>query len=505
MSWQLKAAMQATVKNNVPRPPIAEQGVMEPPLAVPARIEDASGAGLTGAVLIREGSTRVSHAQEILGVSARDLLVGYVDDREQAQLIRRLNATAQSSASRITPEEASRVRVATMPVDLVVGVEPDSGSDTTLGEAVAAKVAQDHLNHKQQWDPAAKDVHLGESCLIALHDESLLTDERYAWLAGRVPAGTSVIDGDPIYEDDRWAELLWTFTTKKRPESVVIRRPIATVLERDQGRQQVSNRKDRVPLAVALAMRARRGLITETAVERESRALEASVPSEAWDVTWQPTTTSLKDLAAKAVEAAESRVRSAAGTELAVRAIWYLAKHGQVSMPRNDLGAGADRRSPDELVSGMLTTVRGIQQLVRVIEDGRDGQRAGHVLDDNGHVDMSGVGTAVALTDGILRSEIVPRSGPPVPPARNPREEFMDGVAELTRALNATIAADEQLRTIDDGHDEPMYQVEGVSPEQAADLVARVDVLRAHIREYEMNYRVAIGIRQQSTATGPSE
>lgn len=496
--WQLDAAMRATVRMNVPRPPIIEQGVMEPPLAVPARIEERNGNGLGGAVLIREGSTRVSHAHSILDVDARDLIVTYADDRDQARLIAELNAVALSSASRITPEQAGMVRVATMPVDLVVGVLADEGSDTTLGEAVAAKVAQDHLNHKKQWDTAAKDVHLGESCLIALHQEMLLSAERYEWLSGRLSAGHDEVDGSRVHEDDRWAELLWLFTTRKRPQSVVIRRPIAAVLEREEARSAIRNKTDRVPLAVALAMRSRRGAITDTAADRESKVLEGAVPALAWETRWAPTDTSVEDLVSTAIADAQSRNTSSAGVELAMRAIWYLAKHGQLKIPRNDLGAGADRRNPSELVLGMLASVRGVRQLGQAISDGRLGREAGMVLDDAGRVDVSGVGTPVALTDEIVRAQIVPKAGPPVPPPRDPREEFMDAIAAFSRQLNATVAADDQLRQIDDGHGRPMHEVEGVDPEQAADLVELIDSLRTHLRDYEVQWRVAEGLRRQN-------
>ena len=460
--WQLDAAMQATMRRNTPRPSIASQGIMEPPLAVPARVEMAAGKPLLGAVLIREGSTRVSHAQSVLGVTARDLLQEFVNDRQQRHLIDVLNAVALSSAASLGEADASRVRVATMPLDLVVGVIPDKGASISLGDAVAAKVAQDHLNHKQQWDPASKDVHLGETCLIALRDEGLLSDEKYEWLAGRLPVDHDHVDGVQVNEDDRWAELLWLFTTRKRPWSRVIRRPIATVLEREDGKTTVRIRRDRVPLAVALAMRARRGLITDGAVDRESKVLEAAVPPAVWETAWTPTDLDVEKLVDPAIEAARNRHTDAHGTELAVRAIWYLSKHGQLAVPRNDLGVGGDRRSPDELITGMLATPRGLWQLARAIQDGREGSQAGLVINGEGRVDVSGVGTPVPLGDDSVRSELVPRSGPAAPAPRNPDEEYLDAIATLTRRLNEAMSADRDLRDIDDGRGGAMHELHGL-------------------------------------------
>lgn len=488
--WQLDTTMQATMKENTPRPPISEQGVMEPPLAVPARIVDSTGTAVGGAVLVREGSTRVSHAQSILGLDASAILKRFGDDRFQRELIAGLNGIASSSARSISDRDAGRVRVATMPIDLVIGVEPDPGSEVTLGEAVAAKVAQDHLNHKQEWKPAAKEVHLGEQCLLALHEEGLVTDDEKQWLAGRVAPGI-LVDGAAKLEDDRWVELLWLFTTRSRPYSVVIRRPIATVLERDDGRRNVSIRNDRVPLAVALAMRARRGQITEAGVEKESRLLENGVPALIWETSWKPSNTPIDDLIARAREESVARAPGAASAELAARAVWYLAKNGQLSMPRNDLGAGGDRRAPHELVSGMLQSPVGVQQLGRAVIDGRSGNRSARVLDDSGSIDMSGVGTPVVLNDEHVRAVLVPRFGPPAPPPRDPFGEFMDAVAQLSRAIREVGAADEDLRAVDDGRGQQLVDTRGIAPEQVADFVAVLRDVEDHLKAYEFNWRVA--------------
>lgn len=503
LTWHLNKAMAATIKANTPRPPIGEQGVMEPPLAVPAVIVR-DGQAESGAVLIREGSTRVSHAHDILGLEAKDLLRKYVGDPAQKELISTLNGIASSSASSITAPSAAKVRVGVLPIDLVVGVRPDPNTETTLGEAVAAKVAQDHLNHKREWDPSAKEVHLGERCLIALHDADLLSDDEKLWLAGRLAKDT-LVDGEERFEDDRWAELLWQFLTKTRPNAVVVRRPIATVLENEgDGRRNISVKNDRVPLAVALAMRSRRGLVTDTSVERESRLLEASVPKCVQNVAWRPTNKSIDELAAAAVQEAEDRDYGAAAAELAARAIWFFAINGQISKPRNDLGAGGDRRPPSELVEGMLMSPRGIKQLAQAITDGRAGQRAARVLDADGSIDQSGIGTPVELKDEHVRGDLVPRTGPVAPPPRNPHAEFMDAIARLSRELQAVRLADSDLRSVEDGHGKFVFETEGIASSQVEDLLEIVKELEQHLSGYQMTWRVAdaVRVRAESSSDG---
>lgn len=492
--WQLDFTMDLTVRENEPKPSIALQGIMEPPLAIPTVIVGPDGAELQGAVVVREGSSRVSHAQKILGVTAHDLLVSFTEDRRQKSLIAELNTIAQSPASGISEADAARIRVATMPIDLVVGVRTDVGSPVGLGEAVDAKVAQDHLNHKQQWRESYRDAHLGATCLRAVHEEMLISDERYRWLAGQTPSGETV-DGEQVFEDDRWANLLWLFTTQERTVSQAVRRPIATVLE-ERGRTRVG-RGDRVPLAVALAMRARRGRLTAVAAERGAQLLEKSVPTAAWKTSWEPSDKGIDELAEQAIADAEARSPSAAATELGVRATWYLTKHGQISMPRNDLGAGSDRRVPSELIDDMLGSVRGIQQLARAVHDGRSGDAAALVVDDDARVELSGIGAPVPLSEKSIRTDLVPREGPPPPPPIDTRQEFMDAVAALNRKARELRGVDDRLRQISGAAAEPMYSTDGIAPAQLEDLKAVMDELQDHVREYEANWRVLDQLRKR--------
>lgn len=494
--WQLTATINATIKENEPRPPISEQGIMEPPLAVPAVVRDQSGGDIHGVVLVREGSTRISHAHRLLGLSARDVLVNYAEDRHQRSLITSLNNIAQSPKSSILPEDAAKIRVAVTPVDLVIGVRADSPTSAVgLGEAVDAKVAQDHLNHKKQWRESYRDAFLGATCLRALSDELLVSDERYRWLAGQL-APDSTVDGEDVYEDDRWTDLLWHFTTNDRRVSQAVKRPIATVLERDEGRRSVQ-RKDRVPLAVSLAMRARRGQVTPVAAERDTKLLEGSVPSVVWSTGWTPGDKSLEELTQQALRDAETRTPSAAGAELAVRAIWYLTKDGLLSMPRNDQGPGADRRNPGEVVGEMLTSARGVHQLARAIQDGRLGDPVALITNDDAEVEVSGVGKPVPLGEQTIRRDLAPREGPPPPPIRDTKDEFLDAVAGLNRHGRALRLADARLREIS-GPSELYFEAEGVDPSQIEDLKATLHEVIDHLGTYEQNWRVADMVRKRS-------
>lgn len=80
----------------------------------------------------------------------------------------------------------------------------------------------------------------------------------------------------------------------------------------------------------------------------------------------------------------------------------------------------------------------------------------------------------------------------------------MDAIAALGRALNASRAADEDLRSVDDGHGEPMFQVEGIAQAQADDFKQILEELSSNLGEYVFNWRVAQRVREQSGSEGPS-
>jgi len=484
--WQLGRAMEETVKQNVPRPSIAHHGVMEPPLAIATRIRNKSDGSTLCRVMVREGSSRLSHAQAILGVSAREALLGHSLTAQKAH-IAELNAIANSSASSLAEEDEARVRVATIPIEIVIGVEPDAGTGLTVHDAVAAKVAQDHLNHKKQWDDAAKEVLLGDRVLSTLLVGGELGHDRYAWLAGRLTADeVRASDALPKFSDDRWAQLVYIVATRRRPIAAIVRSAIATVFEQEGVTGTAAQiRNSKLPLAVSLAMRERRGIDTEASVEKFSRVLLNCLPTEAWTKTWAPGSSTVEQLRDRAIMAAAGRVIGPSGIELVVRAAWYLALNGHIAMPRNDLGVGGDRRLPRELLLEMLHSEHGVNQLYRAIVDGRAGSRVAAVT-PSGDIDLSGIGEPVSLTDTYIREVVAPRSGPPAPPPRNPQEEFLDALAAYRRALNHAVDADEVLASIDDGYGRSMMSERGLDAETARDIRTVLQSLMTRLNDYEI-------------------
>jgi hypothetical protein len=484
LAWHLDRAMTETIRQNTPRPSIANHGVMEAALAVATVIKEPDG-NATGLLMVREGSSRLSHAQRILGVSARDALVGNTA-AAQRTLIAELNAIANSSASVVTDEQAARVRVATIPVEIVIGVEPDPGRSLSIHDAVAAKVGQDHLNHKKQWDEPAKDVLLGDRVLVVLRDAGDIGVSKYLWLSGRLTKQQIADAGLPAHSDDRWAELVYIVTTRRGPTARLVREAIATFLEQEGVGGTASQIKgSKLPLAVSVAMRERRGLDTESSVDRFSKVLMNALPPEVWTKPWAPTAYTVEQLRDAAIEDAKTRTVSTSGVELLVRAAWYLGLNGQIAMPRNDQGAGGDRRLPHELLLEMLQSEHGVNQLHRAIVDGRRGSRVSQVT-PSGDVDRSAVGNAVEVGDTFIREVVAPRTGPPAPPPRNPTEEYLDAISAYRRALHGATQADELLRSIDDGYGGIVVSQRGLDRDIVEEFRAVLNTLETNIGDYDL-------------------
>jgi hypothetical protein len=370
-------------------------------------------------------------------------------------------------------------------------VEPDPGTELSVADAVAARVSQDHLNHKKQWDESAKEVLLGDRVLATLHLAGEMGTDQYAWLSGRLTAEDVRKCGLPPYSDDRWVNLVHVVTTRRGRKPQLVRAAIATVLEQEGvtgSAAQIKNSK--LPLAVSLAMRERRGLDTESSVYHFARVLLNCVPPDAWTRPWEPSPKSLDDLAAAAVDDARERRVGPAGIELLLRASWYLALNGHLTMPRNDLGPGGDRRMPYELLLEMLASEHGVKQIRQAVSDGRTGVRASAVT-ESGDIDISGVGAPVELTDTYIREVIAPRSGPPVPPPRNPSDEFLDALAAYRRALHQAVDADAVLASVEDEYGRPLMDSRGLEPDTVADIRGTLRQLIDRADGYERAKRLA--------------
>ncbi|GAB2682804.1 hypothetical protein [Nocardia goodfellowii] len=473
----LTNAMAKTAEANDLYPPIAEQGIMDAPFGVMEVIDFEDGSEPIAVPCVREGSSRVSHAHRSLGVGPKDTLQTYVrSSTELKRTIWEINSLVTGPVKALTDEDRARIRCTVAPFMLIVGFRADVSGEVDLGEAIKAKVAQEHLNTKLDWTESAKNSALADDCLRAVRG-LLDGEDEYRWLSGRLDRAEAVARGVERYPDDRFARLIYLFTTTEPKVHKAIRRPIAFVLRKEKppGRSPVIRRRTKIPVAVELLVRELRTRVDsqDPVIERIEKVLvsgaQLTTSGEGIGLRGQQ---SLEALAEEARSEAETGAVGPAGRELAMRALYYLALHDVIGMPRNDLGPRSDRRTVSELLDAMLRLPHGVERLKWIIEDGRspaDGQVTGvpFLRDSQGNYELSAEELPVPLDNQALRYELFPKYNPAgeadeiedIDPFEAAQLRFGAAVEELESAHAV-------LSDVSDD-DLPTVELMGVAPDRA--------------------------------------
>jgi hypothetical protein len=509
----LKRAMERTRANNkLLYPDISEQGIMDAPFGVMADIEFDDGTPPIAVPRVREGTTRTSYAQHVLGCTPEDTLFRTPSSaKPMKDFIDEINQIVAKPAKDITPEEEGRVRCATTNFILIVGFAPDEPDGTIdLEDAIKVKVAQEHLNVKEDWSDNAQHSVLADDCLAAVFEAGLLRDQtEYEWLGGMLPSADPAVDELAEHPDDRFTRLMWLFTAKNREIHDAIRRPIAFVLKKEKRRDDRASSRvqvrgtTKIPFAVELTAREFRG----TPKFPDNKALDQVIKvltdggQIAMASTWKPTNRSLSVLTRAALKEAETGEPSPASTELAVRALYYVALHDVLKVPRNDRGIGSDRRKVGDVLKAMTESPYGVQQLVSIVKDGRAGRQP-RLREADGTVTPNGEKRDTYLSNLQLRYELFPRDG-----RRDPNQDDVDPFMDAQRAIQHAlgdlrdgIAALESVRETVDEDDKDagkfLIDVEGLPRVTARTWLGILNAAERKIQGWFMT-----GVEYAATAT----
>ncbi|MGV9411748.1 hypothetical protein ACWDOP_17690 [Nocardia sp. NPDC003693] len=465
----LDIAMEKTRKANTPYPPIGDQGIMDAPFGVMVVMEFQDGSAPIAVPCVKEGSTRISHAHKILDVSAEDTVMRLPGSAApMTRFIELINELVAMPESDQSDETRGKIRCAIAPFTLIVGFEADrTEDDLDLAEAIKVKVAQEHLNTKQDWSVPAQHSVLADECLQAVFNGSLLnSSDEYQWLLGKMSRSDALAAGLGHHPDDRFARLIYLFTTPEKHVHDVIRRPIAFVLLKDAARTRAQvRRKTKVPLAVELAARELRGnpRYQDTAVDRIMKAMvNGALLSATAETVLTPMDRRINTLA-KAVHKENSNGQIGPdGVELAMRALYYIALHDLLRVPRNDR---SDRRAVGDVLATMLGIPAGIDTLIRIVEDGRAGIRPVR-RDDLGEPILGSDGNPVTLTNAYLREQFS-KGRVPDPNSEEEIDPFLQAQAEVNIAVLKLQEAMVVLATMTDDDGTPTVDAQGVIPRLA--------------------------------------
>ncbi|TDQ04814.1 hypothetical protein [Labedaea rhizosphaerae] len=484
LTWALDRAMKKTRAKNEPHPKITEQGIMDAPFGVMSTFEFDDGTAAIAVPRVREGSSRVCWAQDTLGHEPDDALFRMPSSAKPIrEFIDEINAIVEQPASSISEEDRAKVRCATTNFILIVGFRPDEEGTLDLEDAIKAKVAQEHLNRKADWDTEAGDAVLADDCLAAASRAGLLRgDEEYRWLRGELTRAEAAEAGLEESIEDRFARLIWLFTTQERLVHDAIRRPIAFVLRKDGDRRVQVRRTTKLPYAVELTAREFRGThqFGDVALERIPKILINGGPV-AMLAEWEPTSRTLAALTKAALGDAETGKLGRSSAELAVRALYYAAVYDVLRVPRNDQGANSDRRKVSEVLEAMALDADGIRVLADIVKDGRRGKQP-YRRDDDGQAILSGEGVPVSLTNSYIRYELFPKNGTHNDDDSDNVDPFVTAQHTIEQALEDLLGGIALLEAVEDLDGNSIVEEQGLPKvtakkwrKLARDVVAKFD------------------------------
>ncbi|TQS43726.1 hypothetical protein [Cryptosporangium phraense] len=505
----LSKGMAKTRVANTPYPPIGDQGIMDAPFGVMTVFGFEDGTPDVAVPGVREGSSRVTHAQAMHELEPEDTVLRMPSgSKAMTDFIAEINSIVDKPAAELTENDKARVRCATTNFILIVGFDPDVDGSIDLAEAVKTKVAQEHLNIKADWSLPARHSVMADDCLRSAFGESLLTSgQEYDWLRGLMTADTASAAGVSKDADDRTTRLLYLFTTDEPKVHAAIRRPIAFVLSRDNTRKVQVKKTTKVPYAVELVSREFRGRpgYENSTVDRMVKVVENGAKITGLSP-WTMTSRSLNALEKAALAELHSAGKPGAScTELAVRALYYIAVHDVLRVPRNDQGATSDRRTVAEVLEAMLDTPRGIAQLALIVRDGRRGQRP-FLRDEAGEPVMDATGTdPVTLQNHTMRYDLYPKGqASEAPQGQDP---FLAAQIRLKDAVNALEITANDLEAVKDDEGNKLVEQQGLPTQAKAWRKQLRDVAERLSDWYEVGveYRASNADIPASPTTDPGD
>lgn len=490
LTEQVDWAIETTRNRNSPQPDIGEQGIMDPPIGVATTVfYDKTDDSPTTHIFVREGSSRTSHGLYNVGVTADEVLFSLPRNATSMQAhIDKVNGYVSKPAEDISATEKGAIRCAVTDFELIIGVVPDVTGAVDLSQAIKARVAQDHLNTKEPWTDAAKHTALAEECLLSARAAGVISSDAEAdWLAGRLTPKEAEARKIVAFGDDRAARAVHLFTTNETQIHNAVRQPIALVLTNEPtGRKRTRvTTKTKLPLAVELIVREKRGAWSDGELVRFRKVLTETLPGELQKTTWRPTKRSPEQLHQAALkEIDDAKDERPAGIELRVRAAYVLAKRNAISGPRHDVGPGSDRRSAGAVMEALAETEQGLRHLRQVIEDDR-ADLPPRQVDDQGQPRKDGEGNDLPIDNDFLRTKLAPKGGltpPPLSPQKAVHEHYKRGVLATKDALRSLEAEMRNLGGLTDDDGVPLIEREGKS--HARLLMEKLQNLAAEAQDW---------------------
>jgi hypothetical protein len=492
--WSLERSTQFLVDNNDLSESIAAQGVMVPVTAAVTEVDFADNEPSVDLLTTPDGSSRVTGAHTVLGVTPTDVVLKFPrDDEAHRRFIEQIQAALDRPANDVSEDDVKRLHALQMPARLLLRYEPDASSSVSFPKAVEHYVHLVHVEPPTAWDEAGALDAKADSVVAQLEAHKQITPARREYLDGMLTAKEARSKGYPGEPDERALEIVALLSSDKAAVRKAVR---AGLLELSPRRSSV-RREERARIAVELALRPVRGLETPSSMRGARAALQnAYLNPEIWGKDLKSDGMSIEERRDAALKEVESGGPGPQCYRLAVQGAYWLAVQRVLREARFFASeAVRDSRQPQRVLDDLVQTTRGIHTLYQAVVDGRDSQPLAQV-DTEGRRIKAITGGVLTMSHESLRGEVAPpATGTPPDTAATPDVPALPTRLLLTRrdefrrALERLEDAYQQLISVQESGGRPLVEIEGIPPELADDMRARLDDLRTALALYANTWR----------------
>jgi len=430
-------AMVLTGSNNY-RESIAEQGVLRPVILAVLTVSHADGTMPLSILTAVDGSSRITACHEILGLSSTSVF--YSLGRSVKVLRREIERHTKVSGDDPTIEQKAALRALEVPATIIVGFRP-SDPRVDFASAVRSLLGLIHVDPPQPWGTEGSLDMQADSVIATLLEEGLLNEGRARWFLGMMTPSETLEAGYPVLPDERFASIMSTLLDPQ------MKRSVNRGKVRLSGSAEKVTQRDRVAIAVELALRSIRHRLNPEKVVQVRAALNRSmeltglVPQFKNELPlgghWKVTGRSPDDLLAAALSELKSGSDWTSRHELAVLGAWWLTTKSALARSKH---RGLDLREPSTLLRGLMSSEHGLRILHRALVDGRAGSDIA-VVDEFGQVEKSASGGVRYLNNERLR-DLIPVEDDDVP---HDAQEVLDRVAKAAPPAERLRAASQAL------------------------------------------------------------
>jgi hypothetical protein len=384
-------------------PRIAKETVVSPVVLAPATIKANDDADSITLLTSVDGSSRITAAQRILGVTGVDVLYRFPSDRRALNdRIAKVRQVYDRSEIEVTEEEVERARVLNIPAFVIVGFEPDHPDvEVDFATAVRSYIGLTHVDPPKPWDEAGRLDTYAAAVLDALRSDDRITHAEHDYYAGLIPVNQLKEKGFADNMDARAARLVHLAL---RPRPVIYEitgRAIRRVSQKSQARQEL-----RLQVFCELVLRSVRSrpLSGTGSVLGLRSTLQRTYSLGELTQEWKVTKRKPSEILADSLEELSDGKPGPSARELAVRgAYWLIGYEILVREGPRDKGP-RDTRRPSTMLSLLMRSQHGLYILRQAINDGRKGLHP-RIVDDTGNIlrDATGQEDALMSADWLRR------------------------------------------------------------------------------------------------------